>query len=162
MKQLKQSEVKELREELLKRNDNKCPLCENDLPKEKAALDHCHQTGRVRNTICKNCNSLEGMMRSKWIRSGVAQQVTFERFLLNLSNYLLADHPAILHPTHAPKPRKLMKSSYNKLVREIKNCNRFMQKPEKIVPYSKSGRLTKRLGELFLKYGIKPEYYGRK
>lgn len=64
-----QKEVKIIREELLEKNNNICPLCENHLDSSDSALDHCHESGMIRNTICKKCNSLEGWMRSRWIRS---------------------------------------------------------------------------------------------
>ena len=160
MYQLKQSEIKALREKLLKENNNVCPLCENELTSEECALDHCHESGQIRGTICKRCNSLEGIFRSRWIRSGVAKKVSLEVYMINLANYLTKDHHLILHPSHAPGPRKLMKSSYNDLVREIKKYNKYMKKPIKIPVYPKSKRLTKRIKELFEQFGMIPKFYG--
>jgi hypothetical protein len=66
----------------------------------------------------------------------------------------------LLHPSHAPKPRKLMKSSYNELKREIKKANHFLSKPLKMPDYPKSKRLTKRLKELYEQFAIYPKFYG--
>lgn len=167
MKQLKQKDIKQVREELLKKNNYICPILKIPLDPKDAALDHSHQDsevsetkeGQIRSTIHKYANSLEGVMRSRYRRSGVSQWISFEEFLLNLYNYLMEYREPMLHPSHAPKPRKLKKSSYNKLVKEIKECNQYLKKPIKIPPYPKSKRLTKRLKELYEQFGIYPEYY---
>ena len=62
---------------------------------------------------------------------------------------------------HTTKPRKLMKSSYNELKREIDKVNKYMKKPIKIPNYPKSKRLTKRLKELYEQFGIYPRYYSK-
>jgi hypothetical protein len=157
--QLTQKEIKPLREKLLKENEFKCPLCENHLDESESALDHCHTSGQIRGTICKRCNSLEGIFRSRWIRSGVAKKVDFTVYMINLSKYLQQDHYPLLHPSHAPRPRKLMKQSYNQLKREIEDCNHFLKRPIKVPPYPKSKRLTKKLKELFEQFGMFPRFY---
>jgi len=163
MHQMSQKEIAPLREELLKKNDGVCPLCTTKIDQGNEALDHCHDTGQIRNTICKQCNSLEGQMKSKWVRSGVAKKVPFAEYLYNLSQYLNPDlYLPILHPSCKPGPRKLMKSSYNRLLREVTHCNEYLKRPIKVPDYPKSKRLTKKLKELYEKYGIEPKYYGAK
>jgi hypothetical protein len=169
MKQLKQKDVKQIREELLKKNDGICPILKIPLDPSDAALDHAHQDseisetveGQIRSTIHKYANSLEGTMRSRFRRSGVASYIAFEEFLLNLYEYLMEYREPLLHPSHAAKPRKLMKSSYNELCKEIKKLNSFLKKQIKCPDYPKSKRLTKKLAELYDLVKIYPRYYNK-
>lgn len=41
-------------EQMKKQVDNKCQICNNELP---LAVDHCHSTGKVRGLLCGNCNN---------------------------------------------------------------------------------------------------------
>jgi len=160
-KQLKQADIKQVREQLLKVNEFICPICTQPLLPEDAALDHCHQSGLIRNTICKKCNSLEGVWRSRMIRLGLKNTISYEQMLLNMHNYLCQPPENLLHPSHLPRPRKLMKSSYNELKREMTRCNKFLKRPMKIPDYPKSKRLTKRLKELYEQFGLIPKYYNQ-
>jgi len=160
-KPLKQKDIKPLREKLWRENDYCCPICKQELELSDLALDHDHQTTFVRNTICKKCNSLEGSLRAKWKRSGLMKIIDFNDFLLSLAEYLSNDQLPYIHPMHTAKPRKLMKSSYNELKREIDNVNKYMKKPIKIPDYPKSKRLTKKLKELYDRFGIYPRYYSK-
>lgn len=57
--------------EAMKANqNNRCFLCEGEgflIGKnghnERLAVDHCHETGRVRRLLCHNCNRALGLMR---------------------------------------------------------------------------------------------------
>lgn len=44
-------------EELMGRHDGKCPICGSSLD---LVIDHCHQTGCVRDLICRSCNTAVG------------------------------------------------------------------------------------------------------
>jgi hypothetical protein len=158
-KPLKHKDIRILREQLWKENDWCCPICERPLSKEDLALDHCHDTGFIRNTICKRCNSLEGIYKSKWKRSGLMDFIEFSDLLENLAKYLKNEKQPYLHPTAVMKKPKLMKSSYNALVKQINNANKYLEKSIKIPEYPKSKRLTKRLKELYEQFGIEPKYY---
>ncbi len=168
MQQLKQKDVKSIREEIAERQGGLCPVSGLDVSNGDAALDHAHSAsdftetveGQVRGVLHRFANSLEGSMRSKYRRSGLAQHITFEEVLLNLYMYLMEYRLPLLHPSHAPRPRKLMKQSYNKLAKEVKGANKYLKKPIKMPDYPKSRRLTKRLKELYEQFGLYPEYYG--
>lgn len=41
---------------ILKNQNNKCAICENDLSVKKSCIDHCHETNKVRGILCFNCN----------------------------------------------------------------------------------------------------------
>lgn len=160
-KQLKQNNIRDERERLLKEQDCLCPLCGQEIDPCDAALDHCHDTGHIRGVLHKVCNSGEGQMRSKYRRSGVAKYTTFEEYLLNLAQYLLKEKHPMLHPSHAPRPRKLQKRSYQELIKAVDKHNIYTDKRLKVPPFPKSGRLTKRLKELFEIVKIYPKYYSK-
>lgn len=45
----------------LKNQNNKCNICEVDLLNDKDThIDHSHNTGKVRDILCKKCNNLLG------------------------------------------------------------------------------------------------------
>jgi len=169
MHQMSQKEIKDLRELLLKRNKGRCPILDIPLHPTDACLDHAHESsecsetaeGQIRGTIHKFANSLEGQMRSKYRRSGIAKYISFEDFLFNLYTYLMESRELYLHPSHKPRPRKLMKQSFNKLKREITKWNQYAAKPIKMPEYPKSKRLTKKLKELYEKFAIYPEFYSK-
>lgn len=51
------------RDEMIKRQDGKCPICNNLLQGgQKQAIDHCHTTGKVRAVLCTRCNLLVGFI----------------------------------------------------------------------------------------------------
>jgi hypothetical protein len=160
-KPLKQKDIKPLREKLWKQNNFCCPICKRELDQSELALDHDHDTTLIRNTICKRCNSLEGALKAKWKRSGLMKHISFVDFLTSLSEYLNNDQLPFIHPMHTAKPRKLMKSSYNELKREVEKANTYLKKQIKIPDYPKSKRLTKKLKEIYDKFGIYPRYYSK-
>ncbi|AKA61834.1 exonuclease [Proteus phage vB_PmiP_Pm5460] len=60
---LKASEVATYKEELMKAQKHKCPLCGGSLKAItpiNRVLDHDHQTGFCRAVVCRGCNGAEG------------------------------------------------------------------------------------------------------
>ncbi len=50
----------------LKSQNNQCFICKTENPKTpngKFCIDHCHDTGKIRNLLCKKCNSFEGFLK---------------------------------------------------------------------------------------------------
>jgi len=49
-------------EQRLKEHNYKCKICSTDmqLHTNTVAIDHCHKTGKVRDIVCKKCNSAMG------------------------------------------------------------------------------------------------------
>lgn len=102
-RKLKQKEVKEFREELRKKNNQRCVLCGEPLSYEDAALDHDHKTGYCRDTIHKDCNILLGKIENYIRRYGkrFREKEILEEFLRNTSEYLFKDYSDMpFHPTH--------------------------------------------------------------
>ena len=162
-RQMEPKETRDIRESLLKEQDYFCPLCESLIDPKDAALDHCHDTGRIRGVLHLRCNSIEGALKSKFKRGGGLRYTDFETYLKNLALYLTKEHHMLLHPSNRPGPKKLMKSSYNHLIREIKHANLYYKsKNKKLIKfpdYPKSKKLTKRLAELFEEFALSPVYY---
>lgn len=48
---------------LLHKQGNVCALCGGIDTKRKLAVDHCHNTGRVRGLLCKACNVSLGLLK---------------------------------------------------------------------------------------------------
>lgn len=72
----------EMKQSMLQRQGNRCAIClrhEKEL-KRGLAIDHCHETGRVRGLLCHPCNQALGMLREDFNR--------FERAM----DYLLGLH----------------------------------------------------------------------
>lgn len=157
-KQLKWSELPELRDKLLKQQNHICPICKRQI--ESPVLDHHHVrrvkgTGLVRGVLCRQCNVLLGKMENNCTRYSIDQE-NLPEVLRNMAKYLQKKHKPYMHPSEAPKTPKLMKSSYNELAKTVKEDGRF-----KMPEYPKSGKLTVRLAELFEKFELEPKFYSQ-
>jgi len=167
LKQLKTSEVKNLREKLHKEQNEICPICKEKIEYSDTTLDHQHKlfkdqeigengAGLCRGVICRNCNSWEGKITNSYRRLGLHKKdISLPELLRNLADYLDQDNLPYIHPTEKPKDKKLKKSSYNKLVKELKNS----EYRKKIPVFPKSGKLTKELEKLFTEFSIQTEFY---
>lgn len=167
--QLKQKDMKALKEKWYKEQDGYCPLFNKQYPIEKFSLDHRHKLkhelpdesgkGCCRGLINFQANSIEGKITNAFRRYGGDKEIDLILFLRNLADYL--EHNKIhsdpsgikyIHPTEEPKALKLMKSSYKRLVKVIAG-------KQKVPEYN--GKLTKKLEELYKKYMVVPEFHGQ-
>jgi hypothetical protein len=154
MYQLKQKDIKPLRDKILKEQNNRCLIC-GKVPKV-ACLDHHHKkringTGQVRGVLCSSCNIFIAKSENNSIRYGISQE-DLPQILRNIAKYLEKEQYPYIHPSEAPPPKKLKKSSYNKLKKVYTQRKAFPA-------YPRSGKLTKPLKRLYETYGIQPEYY---
>jgi hypothetical protein len=61
---------------LLQNQNGKCSICGNDeiaihkisKQKQKLAVDHCHETGKVRGLLCQDCNRGIGLFHENILR----------------------------------------------------------------------------------------------
>lgn len=164
MKQLKQKDLKALREKWHEEQGKVCPLFGNQYPHEEMTLDHQHKLksdppsedgpGLCRGSIHKQANAIEGKITNAFKRYGGDKHIDIVSFLRNLADYLESNKihtdEKWIHPTEEPKPPKLMKSSYNKLVKAVNG-------KQKIPDYT--GRFTKQIEKLFEKYGVEPQFH---
>lgn len=59
--------------EKLRQQDGMCTLCERPLTETNTAVDHCHTSGKVRDLLCKSCNSYLGWVeRPGWLERTIA------------------------------------------------------------------------------------------
>lgn len=152
--QLKHSDIPKIRKELLEQQNGICPVCDKSI--NSPALDHSHTrkvkgSGLVRGVVCRSCNVLIAKVENNCVRYGV-QKEELTQVLRNMADYLEQDDLPMIHPSEAPKPRQLKKSSYNKLKKQYNGKTKFP-------PYPKSKRLTKELERLFKKNDLNPEFY---
>ena len=148
--QLKQSDVPLLRLKLLMKQEGKCAICGcvPDIP----CLDHHHKkriygSGLIRGVLCNNCNVFIAKIENNASRYGISKGELTTR-LSQVIAYLEHEHYPYLHPSEAPKKKKLMKNSYNELMKVCKSK----------IPYG-TGFYTVKLKALFELKNIKPRFY---
>ena len=163
IKNLKASEIKDLRNEILREQNYKCPLCGKTITEDdKITLDHQHKNrksdengvdgnGQIRGVLCLECNSLEGKI---WNNSNrfLHQPTKEERveWLLNLIEYYRKPLYSFIHPSEVQKEPNVSKRNFNKLNKL------YIEDGYKPLEYPKSCKLTKKLKELFERYEINP------
>jgi len=158
IRQLKQSEIAKMREQILNDQEGICPLCNNPIPEGTACLDHEHRrrirgSGQLRAVLCRNCNTFLGKLENNSRRCNISLK-ELPKVLRRTSKYLLQEHKPFIHPSEREKTVKLQKASYNILKRKYKGRARF---PE----YPKTGKLTVRLKQIFEQYKIEPKFYSK-
>lgn len=149
--QLKATQVKFIRDSILVKQNNICVLCRHDV--ELPVLDHYHckkqhGSGLVRGVLCNTCNRMTGIVENNFPRNGIDYSEGPD-FLRRLADYLENKRERYIHPSEKEKQPKLMKSSYNSLVRAVNG-------KQKIPKFT--GRVTKDLEALFVKYCIVPKF----
>lgn len=110
-------EVKEHREELLKRQGFRCALC-GDVIDDDAVLDHCHKTGKIRKVLHRGCNAMLGKIENNLARNKMTP-VRLAQFALNLVHYVEQEYEDIVHPTYLTPEEKKMKA-YKKKKKPVK------------------------------------------
>ena len=155
-RQLKSSEIKSLRNWILKKQKGKCWIC-GQVPKT-ACLDHHHKkrikgTGLIRGVLCSACNIFIAKSENNAIRYGVSNDQLPNR-LRKFADYLEKRQYYYMHPSEAPKVPKLKKNSFKKIQKLYKA--EFPNR--KLLEYPKSQHLTKKLRELYIIYNIEPEF----
>ena len=157
MKQLKSKDIPELREKILKEDQNGlCPIC-NQEPK-RPCLDHEHKkkikgTGQIRGVLCSTCNVFIGKSENNCMRYGISQK-DLPSILRNTADYLEKDQYPYIHPSEAPKKKILSKNCFKRLARDY--INKYPKR--KRLVYPKSKHLTKDLEKKFKMFDIEIIY----
>jgi hypothetical protein len=105
---LKQNEIKNYREELLKRQGGVCVLCNLPITSDPV-LDHNHVSGLCRAVLHRHCNTIEGKL-TNWLKSfgkDVDPSVLFSG-LLEYWDRDWTDNP--VHPTHRTPEEKQIRT----------------------------------------------------
>lgn len=171
LKQMKQKDIKELKEKLWLENDRKCPLLGIEVELDKMVLDHIHklvaedaseEKGTIRDALEFRANAMEGKITNNWKRYFGADEskhpIDLPTFLRNLADYLEKgayqdeDGYYYIHPSEVKKEPKMSKRNYNKLKKEYSLSGRKKKFPD----YPKSGKLTVGLKKLFEEFKIEP------
>ncbi|MCW8887957.1 MAG: endonuclease domain-containing protein [Gammaproteobacteria bacterium] len=112
---LKQSEIKQYREALLKEQKYKCPLCNTRILKSEATLDHDHETGKIRQVLHRSCNQSEGRILSWANRSRGKDPKEFVRNLVKYWEVEYSGNPD--HPQHLSESERELAALKRKLKR---------------------------------------------
>ena len=169
MKQLKTSEMKDVRERFYKQQNGKCLILNKEQPLTEMALDHIHGTHRsmfpgtnklVRGLIQNDVNVIIGKIENQWLRSrsSLKDNHTLPDVLRGIADYIekysSIDNfdEKLIHPTEKPKEPKLSKRNFNKL----KNEYAKMYPKKKSLEYPKSSKLTKSLDKWYKIFEISP------
>lgn len=168
VKQLKSSELKDLKIKWLEQQDYLCPITKKTFSVDDFVVDHLHckakelpntENGRgfCRGAIFKNANVVEGKILKDFTRYGLGSHIDIPSFLRNLADYLEnnrfhTEDEIFIHPTEKPLKPILSKRSYDLLVKTING-------KQKVPNYeSKRGNLSKPLEKLFIKYSVTPVF----
>lgn len=110
MRRIKTTEVKTVRSAILKQQGYKCAVCTAPLhasATKDPVLDHDHDAGHLRGVLCRNCNQMEGKVKTCATRG--KYKLSRIQWLTNLLNYwTLHSEPQVplLHPTHKTAEEK--------------------------------------------------------
>lgn len=162
LRDLKTSEIKEVKAQILESQGFRCAICGKPLTLEESVLDHQHKmrksdengpdgNGLVRGALCQGCNLAEGKITNALFRF-LQIRTTKDRilFLQKLIEYYSKGTYPFVHPTEVKKEPQVSKKNFNKL-------NKLYSKETgKVLEYPKSKKLTKKLKVLFEKYNISP------
>jgi len=165
MIQLKPKDIKPLRLKWYEEQNGICPILKQHYHVSKFCVDHQHKLvkelpsedgkGLCRGAIHFQANALEGKILKSFKRLGLHKHIELKDYLRNLADYLdnnkIHTNEKFIHPTESPKKLKLMKSSYNELVRA--NAGR----KEIPVYKDKTGNLSVSLERLFNEYKLTPK-----
>ena len=163
MRQLKHSEIAAYRAYLLRKQKGRCLICKKKT--DRPCLDHHHKrkvkgTGQIRGVLCSNCNVFLAKIENNATRYAISQK-DLPKILRSVAHYLEMPQLPYIHPSEAPKPKILKKSSFNKLIKEMKRNDYSKKFPEyRVVKNKNKQKLTKPLERLFIQFDIEPEFYG--
>lgn len=165
--EMKQKDIKILKEKIWLENNKKCPILDEEIPLEKMVLDHIHklkaepyseEKGTIRTALEFRVNAFFGKMENAFKRYGLEKDYNLAEMLRNAADYFDAgayqceEGKYYVHPNEVTKPPKLSKRNFNKLKKEYGLSNQKKKFPD----FPKSGKLTVGLKVLFAEFKIEP------
>lgn len=107
---LKTKDIEGLRNKIAQEQGGKCWLCDIDLSKVTACLDHNHETGHIRGVLCQNCNGIEGKINNLARRAKRENtKYFFVNRILSYWNHFSAYQRKEIHPTHLTEDEKRLR-----------------------------------------------------
>lgn len=167
--EMKQADIKPLREKLWLKNNKKCPVLDKEIPFSDTACDHSHKRkdeeysptkGVIRETLDFRTNAVLGKLENSIKRTGLHLDPDFHlpTFLRNAADYFEkgayqdSEGNYYVHPKEVKKLPFVSKRNYNKLKKEYLESGKRAKFPD----YPKSKKLTKKLEVLFNEFNIEP------
>jgi len=119
-KQILQNQVASVLKQLVDRQSGKCAICGHPFTKrDRAVLDHCHDTGFIRGALHNSCNGIEGKIKVVARRSHTG--VKPYPYLIGLGKYLdkhSTPQIQLIHPLHKTDEQKRLER--NRKAREAR------------------------------------------
>ncbi len=114
--QAKSKTIKPIRDAYAIRQKHKCAICNR--PIEKPTLDHVHTkkvkgTGMIRNVCCNQCNTFLARIENNASRHSLNTKELPD--ILRRTADHLEQEKQIIHPTEAPKRKKVGKREWNRV-----------------------------------------------
>lgn len=125
---LKYREIKPLREQLQREQNNLCSLCAEPISEQRpAVLDHDHQTGLIRGVLHRGCNALLGKLENNLARNQLPKQ-DLETWLANCWRYISTEHTDLQHPTYKTKTKTTQKKKKPRSKQNVKQIQTSRRK----------------------------------
>ena len=113
---LRTKDLKPFRDRLVEEQGWTCPVCKTPLCTQDAVLDHDHDTGRIRAALHRQCNQVEGRVRSWATRTG--KGVPYPALLQGILDHITQDYSDMpFHPSHLTEKEYAVKLLRKKLKR---------------------------------------------
>lgn len=96
--------LKEWRESRLAANGGRCALCRG--PCVSPVADHDHNTGELRDTICRSCNSGLGAVERAQVRFGIRNLAAFLHGTVTYLQKHSQPQHGLQYPTHRTDEEK--------------------------------------------------------
>ena len=158
--QLKQKDIKPLRDKLLKEQDNKCCITGKEI--ENPVLEHHHAkglggTGNIRGVADREINVFLGKIENSHKRYKIKTEELPDILrkiadYLERGDYVCQEGHTYKHPSEKPKEPRVSKRNYNLLKKAYSESSKKANFPM----YPSSGKLTVTLKKLFEEFEISP------
>ena len=166
--EMKQKDIKPLKEKIWEKNSKKCPILNKEIPLDKMVLDHAHKRkdeeyqpdkGVARGSIDFRVNVILGKIENSVKRVGLNYEEGFNlpEMLRNMADFLEKgayneNGTYYVHPKEVKKEPPVSKKNYNKLKKEYEASGKKKKFPE----YPASKKCTVELRKLFEEFNISP------
>ena len=105
---LKTTQIAAVLAKIVTKQGGKCALCGHPFTnRDRACLDHCHDTGYIRGALHASCNGIEG--RLKKLAQRGHRGISPYKYLIGLGEYLkstITPKYNLIHPSHKSEEDK--------------------------------------------------------